>query len=124
MTIEPEIAQIIELIIGVIAAAIAWWENRQKVRARAETAQVVAFFDPNADRGEEAPAGVPARSYTMSNETKRWLTFDHSPQEEESLLRQVAEAEMKGRTTYTISVPTAWYEIEYGLIKSSGRKVA
>jgi hypothetical protein len=56
----------------------------------------------------------------MADSTKRWLTFDHSPVEQESLLRQVAEAEAERLDTYTISVPSEWYDIEYGLIKGSG----
>jgi hypothetical protein len=31
----------------------------------------------------------------MDDETKRWLTFDHSPEDKESLLKQVAENEVK-----------------------------
>jgi len=56
----------------------------------------------------------------MSDSVKRWLTFDHSSIEQESLLRQVAEAEAEQLDTYTITVPSAWYDIEYGLIKGSG----
>ncbi len=60
----------------------------------------------------------------MSDSTKRWLTFDHSPIEQEGLLRQVAEAEAERLDTYTITVPSAWYDIEYGLIKGSGKTEA
>jgi len=57
----------------------------------------------------------------MDDETKRWLTFDHSPEDKESLLKQVAENEAKNLYNYTISVGSAYYEIENGLIKGSGR---
>jgi hypothetical protein len=61
----------------------------------------------------------------MTDSTKRWLTFDHSPIEQESLLRQEAEAEAERLDTYkTITVPSAWYDIEYGLIKGSGKTEA
>jgi hypothetical protein len=60
----------------------------------------------------------------MTEDTKRWLTSDHSAIEQESLLRQVAEAEAKRLGTYAITVPSAWYDIEYGLIKGSGKTEA
>ncbi len=58
----------------------------------------------------------------MNDQTKRFLTFDHSPEERESLLQQVAEAEAKGLNSYQISVASAWYDIENGMIKGSGKK--
>ncbi len=58
----------------------------------------------------------------MNDQTKRFLTFDHSPEERESLLKQVAEAEAKGLNSYQISVASAWYDIENGMIKGSGKK--
>ena len=51
----------------------------------------------------------------MDDETKKWLTFDHSPEERESLLKQVAENEAKNAYNYTISVGSAYYEIENGI---------
>lgn len=57
----------------------------------------------------------------MDEETKHFLTFDHSPEDRESLLKQVAEAEEKKLYNFTITVPGAWYEIENGLIKGSGK---
>ncbi len=59
----------------------------------------------------------------MDEESKKWLTCDHGPEEKESLLQQVAEAEKKGLYNYTITVPSAWYEIENGLMKGSGKKM-
>ncbi len=85
---------------------------------------VVAFFDPADETVSTAPASIPGRSYKMGTATKRWLTFDHSPEERESLLRQVAEAESERKAAYTITVPSAWYEIEYGLVKASGKTEA
>ena len=57
----------------------------------------------------------------MDDETKKWLTFDHSPEEREALLKQVAENEAKNAYNYTISVGSAYYEIENGIMKGSGR---
>jgi len=121
---EPELITIIELFATAILALFAYIQNRQKNTIQAENAQVVAFFDPADESVSTAPASVPGRSYKMSTSTRRWLTFDHSPEERESLLRQVAEAESERKATYTITVPSAWYEIEYGLVKASGKTEA
>lgn len=59
----------------------------------------------------------------MNDETKKWLTFDHSPEEKEVLLKQVADVEAKGLNNYHISVASAWYDIENGVIKGSGKKI-
>jgi len=56
----------------------------------------------------------------MSEESKRWITSDRSSEDHESLLRQVAEAESKRLGVYTISVPSVWYNIEYGIPSGSG----
>jgi hypothetical protein len=135
---DPELIPLIELFIAAIAAAIAFIQNRKKKTAERETAvakaetaaaedrtmdaedraaQVVSFFDPADETVTVAPAGIPARSYRMSDETKRWLTFDLLPGEQQALLQQIAEAEEQGRTSYRISVPGCSYEIEYGLVK-------
>ncbi len=118
---DPELSQIVELLVMLAAAVIAYIQTMQKRSAENLTAQVVSYFDPDDDSVKAAPAELPARSYLMSDATKRWLTFDHPPAEQESLLRQVAEAEAGKRDTYTISVPSAWYQVEYGLIRASGK---
>jgi hypothetical protein len=59
----------------------------------------------------------------MSNETKRWLTFDHPAEEKQALFTQISDAEAKQLATYTLDVPSAWYEIEYGLVRCSGKKI-
>jgi len=121
---EPELITIIELFATAILALFAYIQNRQKNTIQKENETVVAFFDPADETVSTAPASVPGRSYKMGTSTKRWLTFDHSPEERESLLRQVAEAESERKATYTITVPSAWYEIEYGLVKASGKTEA
>jgi len=124
---DPELTNLIEILITLAAAFIAYLQHRNATTATATataatttTSQVLSFFDPTDDTVTSAPAEIPGRSYKMSDSTKRWLTFDHSPIEQESLLRQVAEAEAEKLDTYTITVPSAWYDIEYGLIKGSG----
>jgi hypothetical protein len=60
----------------------------------------------------------------MDEETKKWLTFNHSPGEKESLLQQVTKAEEQGLYQYTLDVPSASYEIENGIIRGSVKKKA
>ena len=124
---DPELTNLIEILITLAAAFIAYVQHMRATKATVETLQaqnttqqVLSYFDPTDDTVTSAPSEVPGRSYKMSDSTKRWLTFDHSPVERESLLRQVAEAEAERLDTYTISVPSEWYDIEYGLIKGSG----
>jgi hypothetical protein len=121
---EQEIINIIEIGMTLFAALIAWIQHRKAQQAETTTNRVISFFDPVDDTVTVAPGEAPGRSWKMTDSTKRWLTFDHSPVEQESLLRQVAEAEVERRDTYTITVPTTWYDIEYGLIRGSGKTEA
>ena len=124
---DPELTNVIELFFAFAFAGFAYIQHRRATGAIAETQvaqqttnQVLSYFDATDDTVTVAPPEVQGRSYKMADSTKRWLTFDHSPVERESLLRQVAEAEAERLDTYTITVPSAWYDIEYGLIKGSG----
>ena len=128
---DPELTNLIEILITLAAAFIAYVQHMRATKATAETQQaqlttqqVLSYFDATDDTVTIAPPEVQGRSYKMDSSTKRWLTFDHSPIEQESLLRQVAEAEAKRLDKYTITVPSAWYDIEYGLIKGSGKMEA
>ena len=139
---EQELVQIFELLVALVAAIVAYWQHRQKsqaVEAREEAVvekeiaeamqwttesqknELVSFFDPSDDSVTKPPESVPARSWKMSDETKRWVTFNHKPDEQASLLKQIAEAEEQKKMSYFISVPGCFYEIEYGLVKGGGR---
>lgn len=118
----PTLQQILEAFIAFVLVIFAAWQNRTATKATAAKQEVVAYFTPGDDSVTVAPEALPGRSYKMSDQTKRWLTFDHPPEEQEQLLRQVAEAEAEKLATYTITVPSAWYDIEYGLIKGSGKQ--
>ena len=89
--------------------------------AESEKDEVVSYFDPEDDKVTTPPDSVPSRSWKMSDETKRWVTIGHTPDEQASLLRQIANAENEKKMQYFISVPTAYYEIEYGLVKGGGK---
>lgn len=139
---EQELIQILEMLAALVLAIVAYWQNRgkrvaeqvkdetvaelhlaeaQQWEAEAEKADVVAFFDPQDDRVTKPPENVPARSWKMNNETKRWVTVGHTPDEQASLLKQIAEAEEQKKYHYFISVPGCFYEIEYGLLKGGGK---
>ncbi len=139
---DSELIQILEMLAALVMAVVAYWQNRQKKQAEqakseAETgmhlaqaqqweaeeekADVVSFFDPQDDRVTDPPENIPSRSWKMNDETKRWVTIGHSPEEQASLLKQIAEAENQKKMRYFISVPTAFYEIEYGLVKGGGK---
>jgi hypothetical protein len=139
---EQELIHIFELLVALAAAIAAYWQHREKRQAAAgreealvekDVAQalqwaaesgadeVVAYFDPDDDSVTRAPETVRPGSWKMSGETRRWVTAGHSPEEQASLLKQIAEAEEKRKMRYIISVPSGYYEIEYGLVKGGGR---
>ena len=124
---DPEQITILEILITLIAAGVAYLQHRKATSAIADTQaaqqtteNVLNFFDQTDDTVTVAPPVVQGRSFKMSEESKRWITSDRSPEERESLLRQVAEAEGKRLGVYTISVPSVWYNIEYGIPSGSG----
>ncbi|MBP1927721.1 hypothetical protein J2741_000268 [Methanolinea mesophila] len=138
----PDIIHILEMIAAVIATIIAVWQNRQKndaIQAKEEAVDLIqfaratqweteadkqdliSFFDPADDRVTEAPDTIPARSWKMNDETKKWVVCGHSPEDQASLLTQIAEAEQQRKVSYLISVPGCYYEIEYGLLKGGGK---
>ena len=140
--IDNELIQVFELFVALVAAIVAYWQHRQKglaveaqeeavagmqiaeaMRCAAESQRddVIAYFDPADDSVTTPPDAVPARSWKMSDETKRWVLSGHPPDEQASLLKQIAEAEEQKKMRYIISVPHAFYEIEYGLVKGGGR---
>jgi len=140
---EQELIQIFELLVALVAAIAAYWQHRQKSQAvvareealvekevaealqwaaESEKDDVVAYFDPDNDTVTRPPETVPARSWKMSDETRRWVTGGHAPAEQASLLKQIAEAEEKRKMRYIISVPNGYYEIEYGLVKGGGNR--
>jgi len=120
---DAEQIQIIEMVVALVAAIVAYWQNRQKNRAEGETRQVVAFFDPKDETVTAPPEVVPARSWKMGDETRRWVLSGHDALNQASLLRQVEEAEEKRLTHYYLTFQDrggGFYEIEYGLVKGSG----
>jgi len=141
-SMENELVQIFELLVALVAAIVAYWQHRQKSQAveakeealvekeiaeamqwaaESQKNDVVSYFDPADDSVTRPPEAVPARSWKMSDETKRWVTVGHTPDEQSSLLKQIVEAEEQKKMRYFISVPGCFYEVEYGLLKGGGR---
>ena len=142
--IDNELIQVFELFVALVAAIVAYWQHRQKGRAveaqeeavagmqiaeamrcaaEAHRDDVIAYFDPADDSVTTPPDAVPARSWKMSDETRRWVLSGHDPLNQASLLRQIGEAEEKKQAHYYLSFQDrggGYYEIEYGLLKGSG----
>jgi len=120
---DQQIVQIIEMIVAVIVALIAYWQRSQKIAAENETRQVAAFFDPGDDSVTMPPASVSARSWKMNEETKNWVLEGHDGLNQASLLDQIEVAEVQKLTHYYLTFKDrggGFYEIEYGLMKGSG----
>jgi len=100
---DQELIQIFELLVALAAAVMAYWQRRQKVEAKNETRQVVAFFDPTDETVTAPPEVVPARPWKMSDETRRWVLTGHDATNQASLLRQIEEAEDKRLTHYYLT---------------------
>jgi len=125
--VDPELINLFEIVITLFAAFIAFVQHTrangaiiESEQSKQTTRNVLNFFDQTDDTVPVAPPEVPGRSFKMSDESKRWITSDRSSEERESLLRQVAEAESKRLGVYQISVPSVWYNIEYGVPLGSG----
>jgi len=120
---DAELAGICELLVAFVAALVAYWQRREAVGARATTREVISFFDPGDETVTLPPDPVPARSWRMSDETRRWILAGHDGTNQASLLRQIGEAEAQRMVHYTLSFQDrggGYYEIEYGLLKGSG----
>jgi len=120
---DPELIQIFELLVALAAALVAYWQRTQKVEAKNETQQVVAFFDPTDETVTAPPDAVPARSWKMNDETRRWVLIGHDAMNQACLLRQVEDAEKERLMHYYLTYQdrgSGFYEIEYGLMKGSG----
>ena len=103
---------IVSVLIAVITALIAWWENYKKK-------EVISFYSdpvmvPDAVN-KKLVAELPPRSFLMSSSTLHWLTFDATPENKKLIVDQVKEAEMQGLTKYRINFIGGYYDIEWGL---------
>jgi hypothetical protein len=120
---EEDLIQILEMLVAVAVAIIAYWQRRQKIDAEQESSQVIAFFDPKDDSVTTPPPTVPARSWKMQDETRKWVLAGHDATNQGELLRQIEAAERQQLLHYFLTFNDrggGFYEIEYGLMKGSG----
>jgi hypothetical protein len=111
------------MLIAIVVAVIAYWQRHQKIEAKNETRQVIAFYDPKDDSVTTPPETVPARSWKMADETRRWVLSGHDALDQGELLRQIEAAESQQLLHYFLTFNDrggGFYEIEYGLMKGSG----
>jgi hypothetical protein len=116
---EPTLQQIATFAIAVIAAIVAYWQNRKK------EAIVKIMTDPKALPYEDTISllnGLPARSYLMSDDTRQWILSSESKEDQDLIEKQVRNAEACKLLSYQVVYSQGGYQIEYGLIKSSWRK--
>lgn len=113
--IELNATSILSLLVALVAAFVAWFQKQSKDEV------IGAFTEPTKATPSIIQA-LPIRSWTMSESTKRWITFGESETDKIDILRQVDENEKLGQVAYTIHYSKGFYLIEYGLIKSSGRE--
>jgi len=114
--IDPnQITELIAAIIALIAiikAIYETWKNKQ----------VVTFYtEPQAEVSPRVTEKMPARSYTMSEETRRWIKAGESESDRALIDSQINEAEMNGLLSYYVDTSRGWYMIEYGLVKGSAK---
>lgn len=107
--------QVIAAVLAIVGAVYAWYMNRQKTTfIQAMTPDTPAANNP------AVVATLPERTWKMSDSTKRWLTFDATPDNKRVILQQIDNAEAEHLTHYFIRFSGGYYEIEYGLLKGSG----
>jgi len=119
MEIDPvTIQQIVALLVTIVSALIAAWQNRKAAAAQAETQEVVAFFDPQSPV-DIPPTVVPMRSYIASTDTRNAITRYHSPAEQAAILAQVDEAEAAGKIDYVVRYEGGYYHLVWGQISDA-----
>jgi hypothetical protein len=110
---------LVAALITIVSILIAWWQNKQKKDIITFFTDPVALPEPS---NTAVLATVPTRSWKMSPETLKWVIFGESQEDQASLKGQILAAEAEGLTSYTIRYSKGYYQIEYGLIKASGRE--
>jgi len=117
---DPNLEQLITLLIAIASALYAWWQRRQAAAATAEKEQAIAFFDP-ASPETIPPASVPMRSYVMSDSVKQFILQGHPAATRAAIEEQIIDAEEAGKIRYTITYPGGYYVVEWGQVAGGGR---
>ncbi len=112
----------LELAAVVLALIIAYLKKRDQDTAETRADTILRFFDPVDESVRKPPNGVPGRTWKMSDETKRSIISGLAPDVVSSLLLQIDDAERRSAITYVIAEGPVYFEIEYGLVRSFGKK--
>ena len=132
MTMEEQITVIVTALVGLIGAVFVLTPGQQAAFIPALVAiigAVIAFISQkktatiiNAYTAGTTESYTPAiiaklpkQSWTMSDSTKRFITFECPADVKADILRQVDEAEALFMTDYTVNYPSGHYHIQYGL---------
>lgn len=102
---------IIAAIVMILSALYAWYQKRNAT----EIKEAFVSGTPQS-ASPQIVAKLPERSWKMSESTKRYCTFDASPENRATILKQIDEAEAEMRTHYTIGFEGGYYIIDYGLL--------
>jgi hypothetical protein len=81
-------------------------------------------FDPKQHTAEEAGYDAQdryVRGLKMPESRFRNMVFNHSPEEQASMRKQVDEAEAAGLRTYQVKFAKGFYTIENGSVIGSGK---
>jgi hypothetical protein len=126
---EPTIQAVLQALIALILALVAWWQHRTATTATAAAATTIAAFTPGTVQSKDpvVVASLPARTWTMDAATLDWLIFDATPENKALIIQQINDAENQKLTSYQIRYAGGFYQIEYGLLKGgagnpSGKK--
>ena len=88
--------------------------RKNDLRALQQFLRKEGYFPRLSEDLEEDPRDTGAKRDPVKNR-------ELSPEDQTSLLKQIAEAENQRKTSYIISVSGCYYEIEYGLLKGGGK---
>lgn len=105
--------QMIAAVLAIVGAIYAWYMNRQK------NTVVAALTSGTPESTTPAiVAKIPSRAWKMSDETKYNLIRLMSKAEQDSVLKQIADAEAAYQTHYRVNFDGGFVIIDYGLIMS------
>lgn len=111
----------VQLIYNLIAAIIAVVTAVEAIYQALKGKQIVSFYtEPMAEIKPALVEQMPARSWVMSDATRRWVKTGEAESDYKRIDEQIAAAESANLRTYYIDTSKGWYLIEYGLIKESG----
>ena len=105
--------QLLEIIIVLASAIIAYIKNEQALDAKAIKQQVIDVFDPEKP-DVDMPDEVPKRVYTSSPEVIAFMQTGESPEDQMRIAATVKGNEEQGIYDYTVKTAHHLYHVYYG----------